>query len=183
MIQRLSFYFLSGGLLLVMMLFVADSLNPPDSALQGKDMAVLLMPWDGEWVGEELLISSSGEILATFATSRQYQSQSATEQTESFTRVAEDGTVIEEFWINKALDNSALFAQPNINKENIPPFKGVLHKGMLVWSRQNEYGKVVRRTWITANVLNTEELHYPGSEKEEPYSIVGIYTRHTEPSQ
>lgn len=176
--HRLLFYLLGGLVVLLFLLALAQSFNPPDSALRDADMVLLLAPWDGNWRGQEVVRDVSGETLAIYDTTRSYFSASSTRQSAEIIRRSPSGMEFKEGWINSVLGNGLLRATTmGKSGEDKHVFEGRLEDGEVFWTRETQEATIVRRGRITGNQLLTEEVVFPKQPHIQATITTGNFTR------
>jgi hypothetical protein len=99
LVQRAIYYVSTGAVCLAVLLFIAKSLNPPDSALMGADLVARIGRWDGHWKGAETTYTPKGQKVATAAVELSLWSTSANMQMARVTRKETSGSQATETWV------------------------------------------------------------------------------------
>lgn len=175
--QRIVFYVGGGGVGLAALLFIAKSMNPPDSALRGGDLIPRIGHWDGTWVGSEVSYTLSGHKLAEYNSTFQIWSKSSDVQTVTLVRRDEAGAETSQSWVNTVTGNGDLLSRSSDEGADAAPYAGSIDGGQLSWYRKTPGGLHTRRSWVRGATLHAQEIIVPAEGTGEAIVITGTFAK------
>jgi len=161
LMSRLGHYIFGALFVFAFLIFVARSINPTDEQLRGDAMALLLGPFDGVWLGEEVVYSTAGERLGTYESRREYWSSSADIQTAHTTRKTAGKPEEVDSWVNRILEDGSLTSRATASVNANDSFAGRFEAGKVFWIRTTAQGLETRQAWLIGTTLHTQEIDIP----------------------
>ncbi len=176
-LNRALFYLAGGGVAFLALMFLAQSINPPDSALRTEDTMLILGPWDGLWEGTEWRLSLQGEVLEQYEITMEILSTSSTMQSVRIVRVSATEGVTSEFWLNQMTPDGSVLVRRGQHMDQYGQFEGVLLESGVVWTRENEEFSEIQRSWMASNQLHVDTVRFPKDGTEAPIITTGHLRR------
>lgn len=187
-VQR-SIHYLSGSLIVLLcLMFVSQSINPPDSALVGGQLAPVLGPYDGVWKGKEVSYTLAGQRLEEYESTYDFWSSSSEIQMLTIKREAADESVVVEHFVNK-IERTVADGEPVLRSRVADGtgfgdiYRGSVMESNLIWHRIDDEVAHTRRSRLSGNEMHVEELFVPLKDPAKAYHVVGVFTRTVEQSQ
>lgn len=178
-LNRAMFYLVGGFVAFMALMFLAQSINPPDSALRSEEVMYLLGPYDGLWEGREWRLNLQGEVLERYDVTMEIISGSATMQTVRIRRepVTPGDSVEAEFWVNQLTPDGSVLMRTGHEQGDKGRFRGTMMDSGVLWTRENDEFTEVQRVWIGENLLHTDTIIIPKSPGAEPVMQSGQFRR------
>ncbi len=177
--NRAMFYLAGGAVAFFALMFLAQSINPPDSALRSEDMMLILGPWDGLWEGKEWRLSLQGEVIEEYDVTMEILSTSATMQSVRVIRTSQLEGTETEFWLNQMTPDGSVLVRAGQDRERYGRFEGTLLESGVVWTRENDEFSEIQRSWTAGNQLHTDTVLIPKQAPGTPILTTG-HLRRTE---
>ncbi len=177
LVQRAIYYVSTGAVCLAVLLFIAKSLNPPDSALMGADLVARIGRWDGHWKGAETTYTPKGQKVATAAVELSLWSTSANMQMARVTRKETSGSQATETWVTTVDGQGSITTRRAEEDSAASPLVGRLEDGRLFWYRRTSQATETRQSWIVGNTLHMQTVVVPADPSLEPTVSVGEFSR------
>lgn len=181
-IQR-SIHYVSGALIVLLcLMFVSQSINPPDSALEGGQLAPVLGPYDGIWTGREITYNLSGQRLKEYESIYDFWSSSSEIQMLTIQRQARGEQEIVEHFVNK-IERTVADGEPVLRSRVADGtgfgdiYRGTVMESQLIWHRMTDEVAHTRRSRLSGNEMHVEELFIPLNDPAKAYQTVGVFKR------